>query len=161
MPGDAGKPVKPYDSKKNRKQLIPAATPQPLNRRTQPLSFSRPLPEHNKAPNPRPHTTQHLGPSITAHLTRSTESSCNVVACLLASDSKILKRHPVLSVVLRYRRRRVSAAQVAFVGHACCQRHRASCDDAHGRSTTSARISKCDLRLVLYLWAFISNIHHV
>ena len=41
------------------------------------------------------------------------------------------------------RNRRVRAAQVASVGHAFYIRHRASCDNTHGRSTTSARSWKC------------------
>ena len=36
------------------------------------------------------------------------------------------------------------------VGHSLCQRHGASChDDTRGRSTTSARITKCELTLAL------------
>ena len=50
-----------------------------------------------------------------------------------------------------HRIRRVRAAQVASVGHAFCQRNRTSCDDAHGRNTTIARISKCELALALYV----------
>ena len=56
------------------------------------------------------------------------------------------------------RSRRVRAAQVASVGHAFSQRHRASCDDdTHGRSTAGARTSTCELRLALHFGAHVQG----